>query len=75
MTTKLAHDIARRATACYFGIGIDPSYLDLLHNPRLERVPAIRMIRCIIQACEAAEAPLTAADIDAAHEAYAAMAD
>jgi hypothetical protein len=68
MTKREKREVARRATANYFGLGIDHSYLEFVDNPRLQNVPAIKMINCIIQALDAVEKePLTAEDLNAEH--------
>lgn len=43
-------DLARRATAKYFDVGIDPSFIGQLQSPEMAEVPIIRMMNCIIQA-------------------------
>jgi hypothetical protein len=47
-------EIARRAAAKYFDLGMDPSYLRLLDTHDFDGVPAVRMLRCVISAIEEA---------------------
>ena len=49
---NLTNEIARRATAIYFDIGIHPSLLECLGQPGFDGSPAGRMLGAIIQACE-----------------------
>jgi Tat protein secretion system quality control protein TatD with DNase activity len=48
----ISREIARRATAIYFDVGIHPSFLECLGQPEFDRSPAGRMLKAIIQACE-----------------------
>ncbi|MDQ2712806.1 MAG: hypothetical protein M3Y24_11370 [Acidobacteriota bacterium] len=47
---ELIDEIARRATARYFDLGIDPSYLKCLGQPEVDEKPAGKMLNCIRQA-------------------------